>query len=312
MVRYWLIGGLIFLLILQSCEKGCSKKVVTQKQAETEKSVDLAITSFPNLNFAGLSEKQSKSLIKLLNDEVCPCGCPETFAQCISDTGCKPGQLLAQWAIEQLKEGAPEYYLFKAITQEINTGFLADPKSISTLNAAHKGNVQAPITVVEFADFECPACKMAALEMKDFFEEHKDLVQIYFMHMPLSIHKHAETAAVAAEAAGKQGKFWAMHDALFTYPGPLTHEAIISLAKNIFNKKQMTTFEQNLRDQKLLEKVKAHQAYGHNELKIRGTPTFLFNGRPYNLSSSKDGYRVRMAMEQARSEMKCKINKNVP
>lgn len=125
------------------------------------------------------------------------------------------------------------------------------------------------------------------------------------MHFPLSTHPHAELAALAAEAAGKQGKFWQLHDLLFKETRPFTPEIIKSLAQTLFNKKQMAQFEKDLEDPMLKQKVKAHKEYGANDLRLSATPTFFFNGRPYNLSSAKDGFGMRLAMEQARGQIAC-------
>lgn len=285
-----------------ACEKSCSKKAVIPQAKEKAPE---QITAFPDLDLKGLNEMQVKSLIKLLNEEVCPCSCPKTFAQCITTPGCKPGVLLAQWTADQLKEGAPEHYLYKAVSEEINAGYLAESKIITTLDAHKKGNSEAKIVIVEFADFECPACKMAASEMKEFLQGRDD-VALYFMHFPLNVHPNAENAAIAAEAAGLQGKFWELHDSLFAHQGPLTPDTIKGLAKKLFNAKQMAQFEKDLANPKLMDKVKAHKDYGQNQLNLMSTPTFLWNGRPYNLSSAKDGYNLRLLMEKAREEISCK------
>jgi protein-disulfide isomerase len=188
---------------------------------------------------------------------------------------------------------------------DANQGYLAEPKNIDTKNAYHKGNPKASITIVEFADFECPACKMASAQFNQFFKENKEDVQIYFMHFPLSSHPHAEQAAIAAEAAGKQGKFWPMHDLLFAHDGPLTEQAIQELAARLFNKSQLARFNRDRKDPALLKKINEHKEYAINEIELVGTPTFLFNGRPYNLSSSKDGYKLRLEMEKLRSTIHC-------
>lgn len=295
-------------LCLVGCEKSCSKKLTEPKTSERaptlEKKAEL-ISSFPDLDVSGLSEMHLKSLIKFLNEEICPCGCPTTFAQCLQTAGCKPGLMLAKWGVQQLKEGAPEHYLFKAMSDEVNAGYIAQAKTLSLLDAHHKGNPKAEIVIVEFADFECPACKMAASEMKEFMKGRDDVV-LYFMHFPLTVHPNAQAAAVAAEAAGLQGKFWDLHDLMFTHQGPLTPDVIKGLAKQIFPvPKKLAQFERDLSNKKLLEKVQAHKAYGLDELKLMATPTFLWNGRPYNLSSNKEGYRLRLDMEKARKDIQC-------
>lgn len=305
--RSFLYAAFVGALCLVGCEKSCSKKI-SQPPSEhsqiLQKKEEL-ISTLPNLDISGLTDLQVKSLTKFLNEEICPCGCPTTFAQCLQTAGCEPGLMLAKWAIHQLKEGAPEHYLYKAVSEEVNAGYTAQAQTLTLLDAHHKGNPKADIVIVEFADFECPGCKMAASEMKEFMKGRDDVV-LYFMHFPLSVHPHAQAAAVAAEAAGLQGKFWDLHDLMFHHQGPLTPEVIKGLAKQVFSDpKKLAQFERDLSNKKLLEKVQAHKAYGQDELKLMATPTFLWNGRPYNLSSNKEGYRLRLDMERARKDIQC-------
>jgi hypothetical protein len=290
-----------FALVLLSAFgcKNCQKTAVK----ETEEAQKEEINNFPKLNLTNLNNKEQKSFISMLNEEVCPCGCPNTFAQCINQNGCKPGELLAQWTIDRLKEGAPDHLLYKAVTTEI-PAFLSEPKIIDTKNAYQKGNKNALVTIVEFADFECPMCKHASMQMSEFAKKYPE-VQIYFMHFPLSIHANAERAAIVAEAAGKQGKFWDMHDLMFSFNGPLNDQNIKTLAQKLFNKKELIKFEKDLKDPNIKKKIDEHKNYAVNNLKLLGTPTFLFNGRSYNLSSSLDGYEIRLAMEKARKDMNC-------
>src|SRR5216117_2425428 len=78
------------------------------------------------------------------------------------------------------------------------------------------GASHAPVTVVEFGDFECPNCKQAAPAVKLLLERFEERVRFVYRHFPLmDVHPHALLAAQAAEAAGAQGKFWQMHDMLF-------------------------------------------------------------------------------------------------
>lgn len=310
---------LIFFGLLGSCTRtGCS--ALKEKPANTVSNksqtslTTTEIKDFPNLNFTGLSDEQKNGFIKLLNDEICPCGCPKTFAQCIlKEKECTPGTLLARWGIEQLKAGAPERMLFQVLSEEINTGYMARQISIKTEGAAHKGNASAPITIVEFADFECPACKIGARAISQLIKEKGDQIQLYFMHFPLSIHPQAEEAAIFAEAAGKQGKFWPMHDMLFAHEGPLTDDVLMSFAKKLFpNKKNFEQFQKDRKDQSLLDKIKANKEYALNELRLIGTPSFFFNGRLYNLSLNEDGFSLRIAMEQARTGIRCEDNKEEP
>jgi protein-disulfide isomerase len=96
------------------------------------------------------------------------------------------------------------------------------------------------------------------------------------MHNPLSFHPRAMPAAMAAEAAGKQGKFWEMHDKLFENQKDMTDENFVKWAEEIgINVEQ---FKKDLSDPKLQEKIKNQQALGM-QLGARGTPAFFINGR---------------------------------
>src|SRR3979490_2569874 len=78
------------------------------------------------------------------------------------------------------------------------------------------GASHAPVTVVEYGDFECPNCKQAAPAVKLLFEEFVGRIRLVYRHFPLEeVHPHALRAAEAAECGGAQGKFWPMHDLLF-------------------------------------------------------------------------------------------------
>ena len=116
---------------------------------------------------------------------------------------------------------------------------MSEPLKVQTEGAHHKGQASAPITIIKFADFECPACKFAARSLTKVLENNKNDIQVYFMHFPLNTHPHAEAAAVAAEAASLQGKFWDMHDALFAYEGALSESAIRTLATTFFTPQQL-------------------------------------------------------------------------
>ncbi|HXW53842.1 MAG TPA: thioredoxin domain-containing protein [Myxococcota bacterium] len=311
-VRRLVFGMFLALLTLGvACEKACVKKLPPpeEKHPEPEKVEKVGkprISAFDGLNLDDLKNSQRENVINFLNDEICPCGCPQTFAQCLAKKdSCRPGLLLAQWTVLQIKKSPlPESKIFPHVVQEI-AGFLAKPVGIDTKQAHQKGDRDAPFVIVEFADFECPACKLAAAEVKKFVEENKD-VQLYFMHYPLlPAHQYAEKAAVAAEAAGRLGKFWEMHDLLFAHNGSLTDDVINDLAKQIFTAQQMKQFEQSLADPALLQKVNGQRDYGKNALKLEGTPTFFFDGRPYNLTSNTQGFALRLAMEKARKDMSC-------
>jgi len=289
-------------LFLVSCTKSCQNKPIVE---------DLPIKkeefkSLTNFDYKTLTPEQKNAFNKLLNDEVCPCDCPSTFFECVENNSCPAGKLLAQWSVDQLLLGAPERNLFKALSEEINTGFKSNPKTIDVSTAYQKGDKKALITIVEFADFECPACKVISKEIRAFHEEHKNDVQIYFMHFPLSSHPNAEFAAIASEAAHKLGKFWPMHDLLFDYEGSLSQDSIKSLASKLFSPSEVKTFEKHLADKSLLTKVTSQKDYALNTLQIMATPSLFINGRLLKLPPFKETLKIRIEMEKLRDKATCK------
>ena len=92
----------------------------------------------------------------------------------------------------------------------------AAPAKDSNSNRLHiRGERDAPVTVEEFGDFQCPPCGTLSPHLDDIEREYRPRVRLIFRNFPLPMHVHAAEAAYAAEAAGKQGRFWEMHDLLY-------------------------------------------------------------------------------------------------
>lgn len=142
-----------------------------------------------------------------------------------------------------------------------------------------QGFKSAPIELVEYGDYQCPHCGRAYPIIKRIQEKFKDDIRFVFRNFPLSeIHPQATQAAVAAEAAGRQGKFWEMHDIIFENQQNLARHAILEYAQKI--ELELTKFEEDLADPVLLEKVESDFESGVRS-GVNGTPTFFINGTKY-------------------------------
>ena len=96
------------------------------------------------------------------------------------------------------------------------------------------GAPHAPVTVVEYGDFECPNCKQAVAAVKMLLTHFENRVRFAYRHFPLeNVHPHAELAAEAAECAGGQGRFWEMHDLLFEHQSHLKTEHLLGYAERL-------------------------------------------------------------------------------
>lgn len=146
------------------------------------------------------------------------------------------------------------------------------------------GSDSAKVKLVEFSDFQCPACKSAEPAIKQVLSAYPDNFQFIYRHFPLFQHKNARGAAYLSEAAGEQGKFWEVHDKIFE-----TQDDWSGL-----NEADATVFFLSLAEQLQLDEAKAGQAKIEEDivegrrLGVNSTPTFFLNGRKLNLQSFND------------------------
>lgn len=143
-----------------------------------------------------------------------------------------------------------------------------------------QGPASAPVTLVQYGDFQCPYCGAAYVELKKVRAQLGGRLRFVFRHMPLSaIHPMAELAAEAAEAAGAQGKFWAMHDALYEHQRQLSPATITTLATRLGL--DMPRFSADLRGRHYAGKVRADFTGGERS-GVQGTPAFFIDGERYD------------------------------
>jgi protein-disulfide isomerase len=144
------------------------------------------------------------------------------------------------------------------------------------------GSEHAPVTVVEYGDFECPNCKQAAPAVKMLLERFVGRVRIAFRHFPLEeIHPHALAAAAAAEAAAGQGKFWPMHDLLFDNQRHLKAPQLRGYAERL--ELDISRFDAEIADALYLQRVR-EDIEGGKLSGVRATPTFFINGKLQDIS----------------------------
>ena len=143
-----------------------------------------------------------------------------------------------------------------------------------------QGNEQATITLVEYGDYQCPYCGAAYPILKKLMSQFGDQIKFVFRNFPLSeMHQYARAAALAAEAAGLQGKFWEMHDAIYENQRALNETLLKKLAEKL--KLNITQFEEDIKSPKLAEKVDADFESGVMS-GVNGTPSFYVNGKKFD------------------------------
>jgi protein-disulfide isomerase len=145
-----------------------------------------------------------------------------------------------------------------------------------------QGSEHARVTVVEYGDFECPSCKVAAPTPKLLLERFPSRIRFVFRHFPLQeAHPHALMAAEASEAAAAQGKFWLMHDVLFQNQAHLKDKDLQRYAADLGL--DMARYTAEMDDHIYLQKVREH-VEGGRRCHIRATPTFFVDGIVQDIS----------------------------
>lgn len=147
---------------------------------------------------------------------------------------------------------------------------------------------KAPVTMLEYGDFECPHCAMAAAVLDGIVDENPEAVRLIYRHFPITtLHPHALIAAEAAEAAGAQGRFWEMHHALFANHPRFELDHLRRLAHSIGL--QMGPFDRDMETHAHLSDVKEDFRRGVQD-GVNGTHTIFINRMRY------DGPREREAI----------------
>jgi len=144
-------------------------------------------------------------------------------------------------------------------------------------NSPSKGSAEAPITIVEFSDYQCPFCARSEPLIGQALAAYPTQARFVYKHFPLvSIHPQAMPAALAAVAAGRQGKFWEMHEMLFANQRALAPEQIKEYARKLGL--DLPKFEADLASDEVKAAVQEDMALAQRA-GVRGTPTIFVNGR---------------------------------
>jgi len=160
----------------------------------------------------------------------------------------------------------------KKTFSSVAVDFIVD---INIAGSPFRGKEDAPVTIIEFSDFECPYCKETAPLLDQVLKNNPDTVKLVFKNMPLRIHRYAEIAARAAVAAQDQGKFWQFYHSLFSSK-TLTPKIIDTIAGKV--KLNMKQYKQDMYSSKTQERIIRDIRDG-DEAGVTGTPAIFINGR---------------------------------
>jgi protein-disulfide isomerase len=166
---------------------------------------------------------------------------------------------------------------FTAVSAAVSSTDFAAREIVEAGNQPELGNKNAVLTIVEFADFECPYSKEESNVVRRLMARHGDKVRFIYRDLPIaSLHPNSATTSLAAECANEQGKFWQMHDKLYAATPPFTFVTLKSMAAEVGL--DVTQFERCMVENRYGSEIAA-DIQTANALGLRGTPTFFINGQ---------------------------------
>ncbi len=243
-----------------------------KKRAELPK--EDMIMEAPGVDTSKLSEAQRGVFFQVINTEPSACDKPHSMARSLKDDpDCRDSMLAAQFVSDALASGAPASAVKHDVPLVVDA---LQPKDIPVDGRPIYGSERAPVTVVVFADFQCPHCAAEAPKLRKAIDQFRGRARLVYKHFPLGGHDRAKEAAIACEAAHEQGKFWEMHDLVFENQMDLSDANLYKFAKQVGLDE--AKFKASYSAKKGKAVVEQDKADGE-KLGIGGTPAVYVNGR---------------------------------
>jgi protein-disulfide isomerase len=243
-------------------------------------------TAPAGVDVSKLDELATKIFFRVVNSEPSICGKGQSLlASAKKDASCRRSLNAVKYVARLADQGYTQTEIGEALEKRYRGG---QPKFIDIAEAPSEGSSGAKVTLVEFADYECPHCKRFQPVLRQILDEFKGDVRLYFKHYPLPQHTNARLAAEAAVAAQKQGKFWQYQDKLWENQDNLTPAELEKYAKEI--SLDLPKFRADMEDPKAKARVQKDRVDGQT-LGLASTPTLYINGREYTDAKDTESLR---------------------
>jgi protein-disulfide isomerase len=170
---------------------------------------------------------------------------------------------------------------------------------VASLDLSHSpvlGPTEAPITIIEFSDLQCPFCARVVPTLKELMKQYPTQIRLVFRNYPLDFHADAQLAHQAALSAGEQGKFWEMHDLVFTDQESIKRDGLLEKARRL--NLDMAKFTADLESGKIKSQIESDKQSGA-ALRVDGTPTFYVNSQEYSGAISLEQFQAAINKELA-------------
>ncbi|MCZ6777944.1 MAG: DsbA family protein [Acidobacteria bacterium] len=257
-----------------------------------------------------LTPEARKRAAAVLEASPCLCGCRLDLAVCaLEHPDCSRSSSIGKNMARLAAEGASEEDLKayvrtqpilprprlpstnRQVGQSASSVLEATEHTFTIDSSAFTGPVNAPVTIIEFSDFQCGFCAKSQQLLKTVLARYPEQVRLVYKHFPLPSHEQARGAAMAAMAAQAQDQFWAMHDLLFANRTQLDQAAFLRFASQL--QLDMDRFEQDLQNPAFMARVNEDIVEGRSA-RLPGTPSFYVNGRKLQ-SNSMVGFQQAIA-----------------
>ena len=243
----------------------------------------------PGLDLSRLDDFQKKVFLRIVNTEPSICGNAQSLIQSakatMKDSSCRRSYNAVRYVAHLVEQGFTDSEVGESLTKRYRN---TQQRTLDVAEAPMKGAANAKITLVEFADYECPHCKRFQPVLRQILEEFQGEVKLYFKHYPLPQHTSARLAAEAATAAQKQGKFWPFEEKLWANQDNLTPAELEKYAKEIGL--DLAKFRQDLDSPAVKARVQKDRTEG-SAAGISSTPTLFINGREYTDTHDTESLR---------------------
>ncbi len=260
----------------------------SQDAAAAENGPVQALRDLPGFDFSKLAGPSKSELAEVLVDEFDYCGKPLTLLAAIKRGDvCPHTRRMVGLAATLAAQGLSSQEILVALAK--HGGGFSRPRSAFTLDdRTCQGPKGAPVTIVEFSDFECPFCGEARPMLEGFVASRKD-VRLCWKPYPLAQHKFAIPASQAALLARDQGKFWAVHDGLFIGQSRMSNATIQEVLSK--NGVSLKAYEKAVKAGSYVDELHGSRDEG-NKAGLEVTPTLYINGRKDQLELSPETLRV--------------------
>lgn len=271
---------------LLGCEEGSSDGPPKPGPSASSSAAPAKETSVKGVDTSNLSPRERREWLAQVGELLAPCPeVPVSIAQCVNEARpCKTCLPAAQFLARQVQAGRAKKEREEAFRARFDASKV---KPIDVDGSPTVGPPDAAVTIVEWADFQCPFCRLVSPMLDAIVERFDGQVRLVYKFYPLKGHPQGEIAARAAVAAMNQGKFWEMHHLLFDNQERLEQPDLEKYAKQL--KLDVAQFRKDMTSADTTERIEKDKKRAE-ELNLEGTPFLFVNGREADLSILANPY----------------------